>query len=171
METWSWTSSKRTELFCISFVLALLHGPLQACSLLKFFQHEPNGYPLSLSCSTLLRPCSKSDLLKVFDTVCSFSNAIQKTDGLVLDGSLISQMKRPTSQMKSFQDYLNAVKSYVVKKCGSYEHISVVFDVYIENSLKAATRQSRGKWMPMQVTLNGPLPSNWQNFLRVDSNK
>ena len=39
------------------------------------------------------------------------------------------------------------------------------------NSLKAATRTKRGKCIRRHVEGNTQVPSNWQEFLRVDENK
>jgi hypothetical protein len=47
----------------------------------------------------------------------------------------------------------------------------VIFDVYYRNSLKYLTREKRGFGTRMHVTANTKIPSNWQEFLRVDENK
>ena len=39
------------------------------------------------------------------------------------------------------------------------------------HSLKAVTRERRGKGRPRRVTGGGELPGSWQNFLRNDNNK
>ena len=41
---------------------------------------------------------------------------------------------------------------------------------YLEDSLKAATRGKRGKCIRRHVEGNKQVPSNWQEFLRVDEN-
>ena len=47
----------------------------------------------------------------------------------------------------------------------------MVFDAYLEDSLKAATRRKIGKGIRRVVEGNKQVPSNWQEFLRVDKNK
>ncbi len=47
----------------------------------------------------------------------------------------------------------------------------MVFDAYLEDSLKAATRRKRGNCIRRHVEGNKQVPSNWQEFLRVDENK
>ena len=47
----------------------------------------------------------------------------------------------------------------------------IVWDVYTQGSLKAATRESRGKGVRRRVELSSKMPSNWKSFLRVNENK
>ena len=47
----------------------------------------------------------------------------------------------------------------------------MVFDAYWKDSLKAATRMKRGKGIRRHAEWNKQVPSNWQEFLRVDENK
>ena len=47
----------------------------------------------------------------------------------------------------------------------------MVFDAYWKDSLKAATRTKRGKGIRRHVEGNKQVPSNWQEFLRIDENK
>ena len=46
----------------------------------------------------------------------------------------------------------------------------MVFDAYLEDSLKAATRRKRNKGSRRHVEGNKQVPSNWPEFLRVDEN-
>ena len=47
----------------------------------------------------------------------------------------------------------------------------MVFDEYGKDSRKAATRSKRGKDIRRHVEGNKQVPSNWQEFLRIDENK
>ena len=47
----------------------------------------------------------------------------------------------------------------------------MVFDAYWKDSLKASPRTKRGKGIRRHVEGNKQVPSNWQEFLRVDENK
>jgi hypothetical protein len=49
--------------------------------------------------------------------------------------------------------------------------VDVVFDEYIKDSLKSATREQRGSGGRLRVMATVKTPSNWQKFLRVDENK
>ena len=44
----------------------------------------------------------------------------------------------------------------------------MVFDEYWKDSLKAATRSKRGKGIRRHVEGNKQVPSNWQEFLRIE---
>ena len=46
-----------------------------------------------------------------------------------------------------------------------------MFDVYRENSLKAATREKRGMGTRRVVAASNKVPNNWQDFLRDTVNK
>ena len=54
---------------------------------------------------------------------------------------------------------------------GDVQRVDIVFDAYLEDSLEAATRRKRGKCIRRHVEGNKQVPSNWQEFLRVDENK
>ena len=47
----------------------------------------------------------------------------------------------------------------------------MVFDAYWKDSLKASPRTKRGKGIRKHVGGKKQVPSNWQEFLRVDENK
>ena len=49
--------------------------------------------------------------------------------------------------------------------------MDVVFDEYLPESLKAATRKKRGKGIRRRVEPSSYIPRNWQAFLRIDKNK
>ena len=46
-----------------------------------------------------------------------------------------------------------------------------MFDAYWKDSLKAATRRKICKCIRMHMEGNKQIPSNWQEFLRVEENK
>ena len=47
----------------------------------------------------------------------------------------------------------------------------MVFDAYWKDSLRASPRTKRGKCIRRHVEGYKQVPSNWQEFLRVDENK
>ena len=47
----------------------------------------------------------------------------------------------------------------------------MVWDTYIDNSVKASTRQKRGKGIRRKVAGKNKVPSNWREFLRDEINK
>ena len=60
---------------------------------------------------------------------------------------------------------------YLLSVLSRVKRADVVFDVYHEHSLKVLTRQKRGIGIGTHVVGHAKLPTNWQEFLRVDSNK
>ena len=72
----------------------------------------------------------------------------------------------------SFVGYITQVMEYVRKQFrGDVQRVDMVFDAYLEDSLKAVTRRKRGKGIRRHVEGNKQVPSNWQEFLSVDENK
>ena len=49
--------------------------------------------------------------------------------------------------------------------------LDLVWDRYIADSLKGSARSKRGKGVRRRVVGAAAIPGNWQNFLRVDTNK
>ena len=47
----------------------------------------------------------------------------------------------------------------------------MVFDVYIEQSIKSATRSKKGQTKQIKVAKGTPLLRNWKSFRHVDGNK
>ena len=47
----------------------------------------------------------------------------------------------------------------------------MLFDAYGKDSLKASPRTKSGKGIRRHVERNKQVPSNWQEFLRIDENK
>ena len=52
-----------------------------------------------------------------------------------------------------------------------FKRIDIVFDVYLPNSLKAATREKRGRGVRKRVSAENKCPSNWLQFLKDAMNK
>ena len=49
--------------------------------------------------------------------------------------------------------------------------MDIVWDRYVEESLKTHARSKRGVGLRRRVEPSSTIPSNWQSFLRVDDNK
>ena len=61
---------------------------------------------------------------------------------------------------------------YIDQQLEHADRIDIVWDVYTtQGSLKAATRESRGKGVKRRIELSSKMPSNWKSFLRVNDNK
>ncbi|KAL7395390.1 hypothetical protein ABVT39_015644 [Epinephelus coioides] len=113
----------------------------------------------------------KSDLLSCLEDVHSAYSDSPKVICTIVDGAAIIQMLKPTS-VKTFDEYAQEIFiPYLNRKFGHVTRLDLVWDRYLSESLKAATRAKRGEGMQRRVVGSAPIPRNWQSFLRVDSNK
>lgn len=138
-----------------------------------FFEHENHYFPPALSSGGNIRHGCKSDLLKSFEklqtTVQSDKPVVQC---VVLDGSAVVQMLKVSSSVTTFREYAeNIFRRHVHAVLRSCLRVDVVFDVYVENSLKRLTRLDRGSGQKRRVLPDCSLPKNWHEFLHVDENK
>ncbi len=49
--------------------------------------------------------------------------------------------------------------------------LDIVWDVYLEDSLKSTARENRGRGVRRRVAPSNTIPGNWQEFLRLADNK
>ena len=115
-----------------------------------FFKHENQPWPPALSKGGTLRSGNKADLLvelRIFGA----------TSG-----------RKPTSYCKDTGWSCNS-PNVVSKKLSN--RIDIVWDVYTQGSMKAATRESRGKGIGRRVERSSKMPSNWKSFIRVNDSK
>jgi len=139
----------------------------------EFFSHENQPFPPSISKHGELRPCNKSELLKSLETLHTspLSNT-PNVDALLIDGAALVNMLKPNGACKTFSDYAEQVYlPYIRERLHKVARVDVVWDRYIQNSLKAHTRDKRGTGIRRKVEPNGRLPGNWAKFLKVDYNK
>ena len=89
----------------------------------------------------------------------------------ILDGAVVVNFLQPLAA-KTFHDY--AVKvflPYIEKQLQQVSRVDIVWDQYIQNSLKSQARSNRGKGIRRRVEESANLPQNWSQFLRDDANK
>ena len=145
---------------------------MRSSNLNTFFRHKPDGKPYSLSSNGKLCHGSKSDILNVIQNMVRTTDTRPLASNLVIDRPALVQMIRPTSTIKTFEEYINkSLCHYILNKAKFYDRIDIVFDVYLQNSLKAGVRENRGKGFQLKVVGDAPIPKNWQNFLCDTSNK
>ena len=143
------SSVKLTELKtdCALFSRLYIACQTRDGDLEQFFKHENQAYPPSLSQGGNLRIGSKSDLLDCLETAYSTHDFSDMTVSCyILDGAVIVQMLRPSSN-STFEDYrLKVFFPYVLSLLRKVQRVDIVFDVYNEQSLKLLTRTKRGVW-------------------------
>ncbi|KAJ8353480.1 hypothetical protein SKAU_G00210470 [Synaphobranchus kaupii] len=76
------------------------------------------------------------------------------------------------STSRTFQEYGETVFApYISAQLEKSTRVDLVWDVYLPASLKASTRQKRGKGTRKRVAPPTVMPKNWKDFLRCDENK
>ena len=99
------------------------------------------------------------------------NKGVPVADALILDGAVVVQMLNPSTS-RTFQEYGETVFApYISAQLQKSTRVDVVWDVYLEASLKASTRLKRGKGTRKRVTPTTVMPKNWKDFLRCDENK
>ena len=137
----------------------------------EFFKHENVENPPSISKDGHLYHGTKSDLVEelIATTPLSMSVAQQNTDAVILDGPAIVHMISPKNG-STVEEYCEVFISHIQKFFNVSNRIDVVFDIYMQSSLKEGVRKTRGVAPPMIVRGNTKV-KNWSRFLKNDSNK
>ncbi|KAG0721985.1 hypothetical protein GWK47_045320 [Chionoecetes opilio] len=135
-----------------------------------FFKHENHPYPPSLAERGKLRQGKKSDLTNIL---------AQKTqeepsgsfDVRVLDGAAVVHLL-PVTGITTFDDYASGVfVPHIMRQLETSMRVDVVWDRYLDNSIKESTREKRGKGVRRKVAGQTKVPGNWPDFLRDPTNK
>ena len=90
---------------------------------------------------------------------------------VILDGAAIVNMLAPGTTKTFSENATQVFLPYVTSQLQHASRVDVVFDEYLPDSLKAATRKKRGKGVRRRVEPSSSIPRNWQAFLRIDENK
>lgn len=79
----------------------------------------------------------------------------------------------PSSHICYLQEHMSKLNScnYVEDQLKTAERVVVVWDKYIQSSIKHCARQKRGIAKRRRVLPNTAVPSDWQDFLRLEENK
>ncbi len=90
---------------------------------------------------------------------------------MILDGAAVVQMQN-CGTTRTFKDYGELVFAlYISAQLEKCNRVDLVWDVYVLASLKASTRQKRGKGTRKRMAASTVMPKNWTDFLRIDENK
>ena len=130
---------------------------------------------IRLPCLTIgaLRSGSKADLLVCVSELVPYHDTVKPHEAhmVILDGAAIVNMIKPRRPV-SFDGYVMQIMEYVRKQfSGDVQRVDMVCHAYWKDSLKVTTRRKRGKCIRRHVEGNKQVPSNWQEFLRVDEKK
>ncbi|KAG7160196.1 hypothetical protein Hamer_G012740 [Homarus americanus] len=138
----------------------------------EFFKHENRAYPPALSSNGKLRFIKKTDLLTPLEQLADKITDALHVTSIILDGPAVVEMLKPGGS-RTFQEYSTAVYiPYIESQLEYRSRLDLVWECYLKSGrLKATVKCNRGKGIRRRVTASGPLPSNWQNFLRNSDNK
>ena len=142
--------------------------------LLKVFSYEFHWFAPAISnFGELYLPSKKSDLAKIIVSECHQLPAdLDPFDSYIYDGGRLHYWRK-AKPGQTFGQYAEEVIAFIDIFFKIYKFTSqhIVFDVYRANSLKAATREKRGKGTRRVVQASNKCPNNWQDFLRDSENK
>ncbi|KAI8503415.1 hypothetical protein Bbelb_192360 [Branchiostoma belcheri] len=141
----------------------------------NFFAHENHPFPPSLSSYGHLRLGKKADLMCCLEERVAESTIYARPDAdvMIMDGAVLVNILRPGA-CKTFDEYATKLfVPYVNREQNHVQRADIVWDRYFDNSLKSQTREKRaaGPSQRRRVEGSSPIPKNWQQFLRLNSNK
>ena len=140
-----------------------------------FFEPENHDWPPSLASNGKMHQTSKSDLVECLESVVPKSESVPDIDVTIVDGAApvhILDPKKSQVSVKTFHDYAQLVfLPYIERMLQDVVRIYIVWDTYMEDSLKAQPRMNRGSGNHLRVSNSTNIPVDWKSFLRCDANK
>ena len=140
-------------------------------SLENLFSHEIHFFSPAISDGGNLNlPSAKSTLVHDVLTSCYATPTSDNYDAYIIDGAHFIHVvtPRPDFTFRQYGEKLKISMEFLFESCS---RIDLVFDVNLDNSLKAATRQKRGKGVRKRVSADTKIQVGWAQFLRDDRNK
>ena len=113
----------------------------------KFFEHENQSYPPSISYNGKLMTGNKADLLGLLEALVSShdTGSHPTVEAVILDGAAIVNMLRP-GNARTFSDYAEQkFGPYVMNQLQHANRVDVVWDTYLSDSLKTEIQSKRSK--------------------------
>ena len=152
--------------FCILYVsMQKRPGDLQ-----ELFNHETQAYPPSLSDHGQLRFGKKSDLLECLSSDGN-TDPPPSHDCKLIDGAAIVHAL-PTNSVQTFEDCAKKIFIlYMQQQLKTCKRLDVVWDVYVNGSLKESARAKRGSGKRLRVRPAVQIPGKWSEFLSENANK
>ena len=110
----------------------------------NFFSHENTSVPPSLSKDVKARSRDKADLVDSLYDVCNTLDKQPTVDDIVVEDLALINMYQPTGQRTFKEQFEEKMKPFLQEKVTHANLLDVVWNIYLENSLKTTTRQKRG---------------------------
>ena len=139
----------------------------------EFFQHETCPFPPSLTDVDKIKFGKKADLLKCLT---SSDGTVEQQppstfDCTIFDGPAVAHALTPNTMTKTFDDYAKRVfVPFIHQHLKNNVRVDVVWDTYLDDSLKAHARDMRGHGMRRKVSGLTNIPK-WKSFLCHPKNK
>ena len=103
----------------------------------------------------------KSDLLKCLENLTANPSTSPTVETMLIDGAALVNILKPSGACKTFSDYANQVfLPYISNQLQSVQRVDIIWHRYIPNSLKAQTRDKRGRGVRRRVEADVRLPAN-----------
>lgn len=107
---------------------------------MEFFRHENQAFPPTLSDGGNLHLGNKSDLLICLKDFSDNHSETPTVSSVSVDGAAIVQMLKPAA-VKNFAEYASDIFiPYIASQLCNATRLDLVWDRYIEDSLKGTTR-------------------------------
>ena len=152
-----------------------------------FFRHEHASVPPSLTDDNLMYKGTKAEIVPILEkclprhvsmieepnSQVPINNepSVPNVDAVILDGAVIVNSIPPDTNT-SFVEY--ATKKFVPcvqAQLNISQRVDLVWDRYLQDSLKKQERLNRGQGQRRKVIPTSRVPRNRPSFLRVDQNK
>eukprot|EP00794_Sanderia_malayensis_P004251 gene4251-4816_t len=171
------TSKSRQKIASLSADRQLYANLYVACQaregdLDNFFAHENHSYPVSLSEYGRLRKCTaKSDFLKCLEDLEDARLEPVDVEAKIVDAAAFVNINAPKLS-QTYGEYCSVELVDKVRKLSKdVKRLDFVFDIYKSDSIKAQTRENRGKGERFSVRKETPISRRFQDFMRHDDNK
>ena len=169
---------KQRQVACLKNDMSLFSRKFIVCQnrdgdLDNFFQHENQDYPPYISIFNELRSSNKADLLKYLEKKADSPTLSEppQSETVIIDGPAIVNALKSDGGM-TFKGYaVNKFTPRISRLLSNVKRTDVVFDVYLEDSLKSTARLHCGQGSRKRIRDIYKVPSNWQSFLRHSENK
>ena len=116
-----------------------------------------------------MRSGQKSELIKCLEVASTAECPVVEVK--VLDAAAVVNML-PPKKSKTFKDYAaSEFSTYLIQQAQNVKRLDLVWDRYLESSLKKGTRETRGLGARRRVCDSATIPLNWKTFLRSEENK
>ena len=117
-----------------------------------------------------MRSTDKSDAIKIFENLVETSSVKSDFTSEVLDGAAVVQAVVPKGSANFGQYCRTEFTAYLFNKYrqSTLNHVDIVFDIYLDRSIKNSARNKRGFGKRIALAGNTSIP---RHILRVNKSK